>query len=40
MNRVLARNYTIEQMKLVSQSIDAESHQDNQSFHVIIGSYV
>jgi len=29
MNRVLARNYAPEQMKLVTQSIDAESHQDD-----------
>lgn len=29
MNRVLARNYAPEQMKLVTQSVDAESHQDD-----------
>ncbi|KAK3836660.1 MAG: hypothetical protein JOS17DRAFT_665333, partial [Linnemannia elongata] len=28
-NRVLARNYAPEQIKLVTQSIDAESHQDH-----------
>ncbi|KAG0195383.1 hypothetical protein BGX33_003473, partial [Mortierella sp. NVP41] len=29
MNRVLARNYAPEQMKLVTQSVDPESHQDD-----------